>query len=82
MMSRHNCWYSESSLAALRSVSRWGLDGVLIFAALISEIEGSGWLSMYTSARMSWGAGADIGCLDNVSGALFVLPLSHTVVKL
>ena len=42
IMSRHNCWHSELSLAALHSVSRWGLDGVLIFAALISKIEGSG----------------------------------------
>ena len=77
-----DCWYSASSLAALRSISRWGLHCIVVVVALISEIEGSGWLRMSTSASMSWDAGSDIGCLDSTSDGLLLLPLSHTVIKL
>ena len=74
-----NFWYSVSSPATLHSVSRWGLRCVEVMA-LISEIDGSGWLSISTTANMSWRDSSDTGCLESASGALLWQPVSHVAI--
>ena len=49
--------------------------------ALVSETNGAG-SKVSTSANMSQGESYATGCLDNASGALVLLPLSHETVNL
>ena len=81
-MKCRSCWYSTSSWAILRNVFRWGVAWPLFVVALISEIKTCGWSMKPSSASMSLCDGSNTGFLDSASGALLLLPLSHSVVKL